>query len=59
MARQFFIPGFGVVNEDGTREYFIPGFGVFQEDQAVAVAAVEAGPLLQFDPKWHTRYTIG
>ena len=49
----------GVIIEDGV-DTFILSSGVFAENQlAVAVAAVEAGPILQFDPKWHTRYTIG
>ena len=36
--RQFFIPGGGVIHEEGEEEYFIPGVGVIAEDQA-AVAA--------------------
>jgi len=34
MARQWTLPGFGAVNEDGSEEYTLPGFGAFQEDQA-------------------------
>lgn len=34
MARQWTLPGFGAVNEDGSEGYTLPGFGAFQEDQA-------------------------
>ncbi len=34
MARTFFIPGHGVVIEDGEEEYFVPGHGVLSEDNA-------------------------
>ncbi len=36
MARTFFIPGHGVVVEDGEEEYFVPGHGVLSEDNAPA-----------------------
>ena len=40
MARTFFIPGHGVVVEDGEEDYFVPGHGVLSEDNAAAAAAV-------------------
>ncbi len=35
--RQWFVPGVGVIHEEGTKEYMLPGGGVIAEDQAVAV----------------------
>ncbi len=35
--RQWFIPGFGMIDEEGTEEYFVPGAGMINEDQAAAV----------------------
>ena len=34
MARTIFIPGHGVIIEDGEEEYFVPGHGVLSEDNA-------------------------
>ena len=39
MARTFFVPGHGVIIEDGEEEYFVPGHGVLSEDNGAAVAA--------------------
>lgn len=39
MARTFFVPGHGVVIEDGEEEYFVPGHGVMSEDNADAPPA--------------------
>ena len=36
MARTFFVPGHGVIVEDGTEEYFVPGVGVISEAFLVA-----------------------
>ncbi len=47
MARQWMIPGGGVIDEDGTEEYFVPGLGVVAEDQAAAAAAETNAPLVQ------------
>jgi hypothetical protein len=33
MARQWFLPEFGTINEDGTDEYFLPGLGMIDNDQ--------------------------
>ncbi len=44
MARQWFIPGFGQIDEEGTEEYFVPGLGQINEDQA-AVTGGPKGPL--------------
>ena len=38
MARQWLIPGYGFIDEDGSKEYLIPGYGFFNED---------AGPVLE------------
>ena len=37
MARQWFIPGHGQIDEDGEEEYFVPSVGVINEDQAAVV----------------------
>ena len=58
MARQWFIPGVGVVEEDEEEEYFLPGGGVLSEDQPPPVAGDldtaekrgAASALLKFKP---------
>ncbi len=37
--RQFFLPGYGYIVEEGDEEWFLPGYGYVKEDQADAVAA--------------------
>ncbi len=37
MARQWTLPGYGAIDEDGSEEYTLPGYGAFQEDQAAVV----------------------
>ena len=36
MARQWFLPGGGMIDEDGVEEYFVPSVGYLNEDQAAA-----------------------
>jgi len=50
MARQWFIPGYGQINEEGTEEWFVPGYGQISEDQAAAVAG---GPRGAFGLPFH------
>ena len=52
MARTFFIPGHGVVIEDGEEEYFVPGHGVLSEDNA-AVTGDPAKDAILFTPGQH------
>ncbi len=33
MAREWILPGYGQIQEDGTKEYIVPHYGQFQEDQ--------------------------
>lgn len=40
MARQWLIPGYGFIAEDGEKEYLLPGYGFFDEKQPAAAPAV-------------------
>ena len=40
MARQWFIPDCGQIDEDGVEEFFVPDCGQINEDQAVAVPTI-------------------
>jgi hypothetical protein len=35
MAKQWFLPGIGMVGEDGTDEFFIPGYGMLDNAETV------------------------
>lgn len=50
MARQWLIPGLGVVNEDGAKEYLIPGFGIVNENQ---LASAPDSDTILFTPGEH------
>jgi len=39
MARQWFLPDGGMIDEDGVEEYFVSNVGMLNEDQAAAVTA--------------------
>jgi hypothetical protein len=36
MTRQYFVPGWGYVNEAGTQQYLIPGQGYINEGGAIS-----------------------
>ena len=60
MARQWFIPGVGAIEEDGEEEYFIPGAGAFAEKQAAAVVDVDVlGPYGQTQPIFEVPEVVG
>jgi hypothetical protein len=47
VAKQYFIPGVGVINDDGSQEYIIPGGGVVNESSSVVYSlSVESGSFI-------------
>jgi hypothetical protein len=40
MAKDFFVPGLGMINDEGGRDFFIPGLGMFNGEIGGSVLGI-------------------